>query len=240
MATMTMANKPISTTDPITSPLRASLPVGVWRGSEHAGRHGSCIQAHQTLDAWLPGGGWPLGSLNELLVDGPGCGEIGLVAPALRRLAGASDVVLLNPPATPNVRAWRLSSQRLWRLRAQRHNDACWSAQTVLQSHAFGALLAWLDPIDPAALRRLHACAQASNILLFVFRPSTAAASFSPAPLRLALAPGAHDQVQITVLKSKGPKPTKPLTLSRQAESLAGENSSWIEHVDGHYNRALA
>lgn len=236
-----MASKPISNTDSITSPLSASLPVGVWRGSEHAWHHQTtCIQAHQALDAWLPGGGWPLGSLNELLVDGPGCGEIGLVAPALRRLPASSDVVLLNPPATPNVRAWRLSNQRLWRLRTQRRNDAWWSAQTVLQSQAFGALLAWLDPIDPAVLRRLHACAQASNMLVFVFRPTTVAASFSPAPLRLALAPRAHDQVQITVLKSKGPKPTEPLTLPRQAESLAGKHSPWTEHVDGHYNRALA
>ncbi len=64
--------------------------------------------------------------------------------------------------------------------------------------YAVGHLaLCWLDPIQTAPLRRLQACAQASNTLVFLFRPSNVACLFSPCPLRLGLSPGAQGPLHL-------------------------------------------
>jgi len=234
-----MVTKPLSSAHRTATPGSAGLPGGVWRASEQALHRGRpVVQAHHALDAWLPDGGWPLGSLTELLVDAPGCGEIALVVPALKRLPAQSPIALLNPPAVPNASAWQLSAQRLWWLHPQRLSDAWWSAETILRSQTFGALLAWLDPIQTAPLRRLQACAQASNTLVFLFRPSNVAYLFSPCPLRLGLSPGAQGALQVSVLKSKGRKPSEPLTL--WIDSSTPNSSVGIAYVDGHDDLALA
>ena len=55
----------------------AGLPAGrVWQASRlaHAGA-AALPTGFATLDAELPGGGWPAGALVELLADRPGVGE---------------------------------------------------------------------------------------------------------------------------------------------------------------------
>jgi protein ImuA len=53
-----------------------------------AGRTQQAVLAsgHAALDAQLPGGGWPVGALTELLLPHPGVGELRLLAPALAAL----------------------------------------------------------------------------------------------------------------------------------------------------------
>lgn len=228
-----------------TTPLaNLNLPAGVWRASEqapmaaHAAR--ACPTQHARLDAWLPGGGWPIGSLTEILVDAPGCGEIALIAPALAALPTRCPIVLLNPPAIPNALAWQqwqIPNQRLWWLHPKTLTDAWWSAETVLRARTFAALLAWLDPIDDKALRRLHACVQDTQTLVFLFRPKSAAIEFSPSPLRLLLTPGITESLSIEVFKCKGNRPGAPIALNTRppAPPTAGD-----PHVDSHRTLAVA
>src|SRR3546814_8292766 len=49
----------------------------------------------------LPGQGWPLGSLIELLPSQPGIGEIRLLQPALASLGSERSVALVRPPYEP-------------------------------------------------------------------------------------------------------------------------------------------
>lgn len=220
--------------DPLTAFINAPITsqnwmAGVWRASQQALAPTSVLPTcHHALDRWLPGGGWPLGCLIEILIDSPGCGELTLVTPALAALPGQRPIVLLKPPAIPNALAWqqwRISSQRLWWLRPETLSDAWWSAQTVLQGGAFAALLAWIDPIDDRALRRLHASAQEAGTLLFLFRPKSIARQFSPSPLRIALTPLARGTVSVEVIKCKGRKPATPITVapSPGSQSMTGE-----------------
>lgn len=217
------------------------LPAGVWRASEQViAPNRTHKTQHQTLDAWLPGGGWPVGSLVEILADAPGCGEIALIAPALAALPTQRPIVLLKPPGVPNTLAWQqwqISSQRLWWLHPKTLSDAWWSAETVLRARAFAALMAWVDPIDDKALRRLHACAQDTDTLMFLFRPTSVAKQFSPSPLRLALTPGAAGCVAIDIIKCKGNKPDAPLKLTLKPETLLATGDC---HVDGHRTLAMA
>jgi len=217
------------------------LPAGVWRASQQNTMTARTTQTgHPTLARWLPNGGWPLGSLIEVLTQAPGCGELGLVAPALRLLPSKRPIALLNPPGVPNVSAWQqweIPHQRLWWLEAKTLHDRWWSAETVLRSQAFAALLAWLDPIDDNALRRLHACAQDSNTLLFIFRPQSTAKHFSPGPLRLLLTADQSSELTITILKSKGSKPAAPIVLA--PKPMRTKTSGEVLHVDGHRSLVL-
>lgn len=221
---------------------QARLPTGVWRASEQsaASLHTSCT-GHESLNAWLPGAGWPLGSLIEVLVDAPGSGELALIAPALVQLPSKRPIVLLNPPGIPNSaiwQQWQIASDRLWWLTPKTLSDCWWSAETVLRSQTFSALLAWVDPIDDQALRRLQACAQSSNTLVFLFRPQKAAQHFSPCPLRLVLTPDSASNLNITLLKSKGRKPAAPIVLALNSMRRTTPGDS--PRVDGYRTLALA
>lgn len=63
------------------------------------------------LDAALPGGGWPVGVLTELLLPHPGVGELRLLAPvlaALQRQQPERCLMWFDPPTVPC--AWALRS----------------------------------------------------------------------------------------------------------------------------------
>ena len=64
----------------------AQLP-GVWRGGEleHAAQP-VVATGHEALDRELPGGGWPTGTLSEVLHDAAGIGEVSFLAGALMRV----------------------------------------------------------------------------------------------------------------------------------------------------------
>ena len=63
----------------------SGLPAGsVWQASRFAHAGGTVLPTgFATLDAELPGGGWPAGALIELLADRPGIGELSLLLPLL-------------------------------------------------------------------------------------------------------------------------------------------------------------
>ena len=56
-----------------------SLHPALWKASQLARAHTRCIDTgHPALSNQLPGGGWPIGTLVDLLVQQPGIGEIRL------------------------------------------------------------------------------------------------------------------------------------------------------------------
>ena len=78
-----------------------TLPPSVWRGSE-LGASAAPVQASgwASLDAELPGGGWPCRALTEVLLAHPGTLEWRLLGHALRAVvAQGQTVVLIGAPA---------------------------------------------------------------------------------------------------------------------------------------------
>jgi len=192
-----------------------ALHPSLWRASQLAHADTRCIDTgHATLSGQLPGGGWPGGTLVDLLLQQPGIGEMRLLRPALAACA-ARRIVLLQPPHPPQALALAAlgldPSQLLW-LRATRSADALWAAEQVLRSGSCGALLFWTNHVRSDSLRRLHLAAQGGETLFFMFRPLSAAQDASPAPLRLALRPAAGGMT-IDFLKRRGPQRDAPLFL---------------------------
>jgi hypothetical protein len=188
----------------------------VWRGNALAGGVPAVPTGFAELDAELPGGGWPAGSLTELLVPAKGIGELGLLAPALARLTCAGKrVVWLAPPYlpyAPALAAAGIDLPNLVLVRAAGRRDALWAAEQALRAGSCHALLAWLPSPSYAHLRRLAVAAEASRAFVALFRPPQAAAESSPACLRLALEP-AEGGLRVHILKRRGAQAAAPLLL---------------------------
>jgi hypothetical protein len=159
------------------------------------------------LDAELPGSGWPVGGLAEVLCHTEGIGELQIVLPALAALTAAGHrVAWLAPPHLPYAPALRAAGVRLEHLtviRAPGRRDALWAAEQALRARSFHALLLWLPRASYAELRRLAVAAQAGPGFVLAFRPPEAACESSPAVLRLALEPK-EGRLAVRILKRRG------------------------------------
>lgn len=194
-----------------------ALHPSLWRASQMARGHARCVDTgHLSLSKQLPGGGWPTGTLVDLLVQQPGIGEMRLLAPALAKVAGRR-IVLLQPPHDPQalgLAGLGIPPAALLWLRAKSTADALWAAEQVLRSGSCGALLFWPDirsgssrqaHVRAESLRRLHLAAQQGETLFFSIRPLAAGQDASPAPLRLSLQP-APGGLDIGFVKRQGPR----------------------------------
>jgi len=182
------------------------------------------------LDAALPGGGWPVGALVEIL-QMPGVhNEWRLLLPALAR-SGWGPVVLVGAPHVPfapALAAQGLQASRLLRIQAAGAEARLWAVEQALRCAEVDAVLAWLPQVRSAQLRRLQMAAAEHGKLLFVMRPQSARAEASAAALRLQVEPvgavmpsGADpDALAVHVFKRRGPPLEGALVLAARAVGL--------------------
>ena len=207
------------------------LHPALWRAHQ-LGRQHDAVQpsGFAPLDAELPGGGWPARALTELLLPHAGVGELRLLAPVLAAVQRSGrSVMWFDPPAMPC--AWTLAAlgidlQQLVLVRARDGlqgparallpaPDVLWALERALHSGHVGAVLAWLPArVRPESLRRLQLAAQAHDGPAFVLRDAAQQTRPSPAPLRALLAAGGPDELQLRLLKRRGPPLAAPLRLT--------------------------
>jgi len=216
---------------------------GLWRAQTGgaggtAAASGALPSGFAALDAELPGGGWPVRVLTELLLPELGVGEIRLLAPLLVELVRAGrSVMLFDPPAELNAVALvelgfppgqcivvrcpsaparpaghaRKGAQR----RAVPGAELCWCIEQALRSGQVGAVLAWPGrAARPEALRRLQLAAQSHEGPAFLLREWAVQTEPSPAPLRVTLQPAGGDALALQIVKRKGPAMAQPLRLT--------------------------
>ena len=179
----------------------------VWRGRQRSEPVAEQPTGHAALDALLPGGGWQLAALNEILLGAPGSGELQLLWPLLARLTQAGErVVLVGAPAIPFAPAWQAAGVVLAQVSLLQVSGAerLWAAEQCLRSGSCGAVLCWPEQADDRALRRLQVAADSGQTLAFVLRHRRAADNPSPAALRLLLD---NQPRQWRVLKCRGGVP---------------------------------
>jgi hypothetical protein len=162
---------------------------------------------YSALDKILPGRGWPLGALSEILHAQQGIGELSLLLPTLARLTQAGRrVALIDPPHIPYAPALSAAGvplERLLWLHADTTRNAQWAAEQMLRSGAVGAVLMWSRIHADSDLRRLQLAAESSQSLAFLYRPLSASRNASPAALRLSLTAAEHG-LRVQLLKVKG------------------------------------
>lgn len=159
-----------------------------------------------SLDALLPGGGWPLGGLTEILVDKPNGDELGLLLPALASLTRTRRrIAIIGSPNSPDPATLTAAGLDLDLLvQIDSHvSDAHWSAEQYLRAGGCAAVVLWQLRDDYRQLRNLHSAAESGSALAFVFRSTTAIGQPSPAALRLKVASGESGRC-IEILKCRG------------------------------------
>lgn len=195
----------------------------VWCGEEMARQEAVVASGFAALDAALPGGGWPVGSLVELLQARPEQHVWQLLAPALAAHGQASQpVVLVGAPLQPfgpSLQAQGLAPQRLLRLNADKPAARLWAAEQALRCADVAAVVAWLPQAKSAELHRLHLAAQQHGKLLFVLRGLQVRHESSPARLRLCVE--GTDKLQVHIVKRRGPPLVQPLELPAHPARLA-------------------
>lgn len=236
---------------PSLSTLLDDFGDAVWRADALASATGSAgvvASGHAALDAQLPGGGWPLGALCEILQASSGQSEWRLLLPALRSLCAPTPswqvsathpaptyraapivlphVVLVGPPYAPfgpGLLAQGLDVQTLLWVKADTEAERLWAAEQSLRCAGVAALLVWLPKVRPEHLRRLHIAAHEHAKLLFVMRPPSAQHASSPAPLRLLVTPvqADEDALAVQVFKRRGPPLEQTLLLPARPAQLA-------------------
>ncbi len=187
----------------------------VWRGDRLAqGERAGLPSGFSELDKVLPGSGWPIGALTEILHEAQGLGELSLLMPAIvAQTQQARGVVLVNPPHWLYAPAWAAQSVNLSQclvVRPERANDVLWTAEQSLRAGACALVLVWPEfqnyKPDYRVLRRLQTAAETGQSSGVIFRSAAVAQEASPAPLRLQLtaAPNLEDVLHVRVLKRRG------------------------------------
>lgn len=223
---------------------------GVWRGGEleHVA-HAIVPTGFARLDAELPGGGWPMGTLSEVLHEGMGIGEVGFLAGALARAAGAERLVAwIDPPHLPYAPAIAQSGLPLDRcmvVRPANREDALWAAEQSLKSGACGAVMLWnaaqrAHSEEYAWMRRLQLAAQAGNSMAVLFRSTAAERHSTPAHLRVVLT-REEGALKIRIPKRRGPPLVRGLDVAlerpgRKADTCSGSLSNFPRSLSSSSN----
>ena len=198
----------------------------VWQVGAQAEEEDTLPTGHALLDRCLPGGGWPVGSLVELLQAKPEPHVWQLLLPALAQAVKetkAGPVVLVGPPLQPfgpSLAAQGLPAERLLCVQPAKPPARLWATEQALRCAEVAAVMAWLPQVKSAQLRRLHLAAQQQGRLLFVMRGLGAAAESSPARLRLRVE-GGQDVMRVHILKRRGPPLEAPVVLPAHAPRVA-------------------
>ncbi len=206
----------------------------IWRG-DSLSRAGTpaAPSGFPELDAELPGGGWPAGTLTEILPAHEGIGELRLLGPALAALSNRGlRLAWIAPPHLPYAPALAAAGVDIAMLvivRTASLKETLWAAEQALAANACGAVLAWPQGAKYAELRRLQIVAEGGRAPAFLFRVPEAAGESSPAPLRIAL--GTSDGgLAVRVLKRRGAPLARPILLPAMPPAVRSKN----HHVDRH------
>jgi len=214
---------------PSLDPFSSCARHKVWRADELGLADAQVIgTGHAALDAQLPGGGWPVGALTELLQAAPGAHAWQLLLPALAQAVqgGTGPVVLIGAPHEPfgpSLAAGGLPVESLLWVRSEAPAARLWACEQALRCADVAAVLAWLPQARVGELRRLQLAAAQHDALLFVCRPEAVAHAASPARLRLHIVRSAADaaQIELHILKRRGPPLAAPVMLPARSERMS-------------------
>jgi protein ImuA len=201
------------------APVATRLAESVWRGTE-LNRRTTAVRptGWDALDAELPGGGWPEQAVVEILAAQPAVLEWRLLSPALRHVVTRGEqVVVVGPPRQPHLPGLQhmgLSERQFIWVQAEQPAERLWVTEQLIKSKAAGAVIAWLPKARAEQIRRLQVCAQGGEGLAFLCRPEAARHESSAAPLRVHAAAGLDWDLQVQLVKRRGPTHEQPLVLA--------------------------
>jgi protein ImuA len=161
------------------------------------------------LDAALPWGGLPAGSLHELVGYAPSIS--GFAAAFLARVRPGRPILWITSeqqPYAPGLAAFGLDHRRLTIAWARRSQDRLWAFEDALRTPGFAAVIAEIDQADLTETRRLQLAAENGNGLgLLVRRDVTPSAALTRWRIETALSDGRNPRWSVALERCRGGQP---------------------------------
>lgn len=189
----------------------AAYPI--WRGMQGYVPRMTIASGYEVLDRCLPGGGWPVGALIEVISERSGIGELSLFMPAMRRISDIRQglIAWIAPrfiPYAPALRLRELNLNRLLVVQTRDGNESLWAAEQALRCAGCAGLLAWPETVSRKSSRRLQLAAEAQRCLAILFRSHGGPSDASTATLKLQLRRSVEQGVaHLQILKCRGAHP---------------------------------
>lgn len=143
------------------------------------------------LDALLPDGGWPRDGVVEFIVPDMLADAMGLVLPVLRRLARQDRMIaMVTPPFAARAGLYAdpdINANRLLQVNPHPGRSALWTVESLLETGACAAVLAWPACDTELMGKRLQKAAVQGRSLCILFCYEGLAARRSAAEVRLRL-----------------------------------------------------
>ncbi|MCG5537002.1 translesion DNA synthesis-associated protein ImuA [Halorhodospira sp. 9622] len=187
----------------------------IWRPGRRAetARQPALGTGYPELDAALPDGGWPLGTVTEIFHEQPAIGELQLILPSLAALSRRRQwLALVAPPYipyAPGLAHAGLDLSRVLLIHPRAHEEHLWAMEQALRSGTCGAVVGWPRQADRTALRRLQLAAETGESWAALFRPHKARHQASTAAIRIALQPEENATLGVDLLKCRGAQPRR-------------------------------
>jgi protein ImuA len=202
------------------------IAAAICRGDELAAPSAAVVATGFTaLDRELPGGGWPVGCVTELLQPQYSLAEMQLLLPAVGTQSGPQrQVIVIGAPHQPFLagwRAWGISEAHVLVVHPHTPAEALWVTEQAVSADGIGAVMAWLPHARPEQVRRLQACAGGSAFPVFLMRPQDASLQSSAAPLRVQARLAGPGQIAVRILKRRGPSHDGEVVLATASPGLA-------------------
>jgi protein ImuA len=222
-----------------------AIASALWRGTEFGTAPSDVVPTGwDVLNTELPGGGWPCGSLAEILSPQPSVLEWRLVGPAVRSVvANGGQVVVVGPPKHPHLPGLAhegLDERHLVWIQAEAPAERLWVTEQLIKSNAAGAVISWLPLARQEQIRRLQIGAQACDGLVLLFRPQSAQDEASAAPLRLHATYGLDWELRVHVFKRRGPAHDGVVVLPSVPGGLSSVLTPRLQHPSRHISRESA
>ena len=205
----------------------------IWRGGETPPSVRPGVPTGiAAFDALLPGGGWPRGTLSEIIAE-EGQHALSLLMPVLAQQQTQQNdsrwIAFVAPPYLPYAPALAthgLNLAQVLILRLHDNAEKLWALEQCLHGGC-AAVLAWFTQVPQQHLRRLQLAAESGDSIACLFYPTGTPDQSTPAALRIAITAFDAKRFSIRVLKRRGGWPCGPITVSLHAqESSAANNPS--------------
>lgn len=186
-----------------------AVETALWRGTELGGPVSEVLTTgFAQLDAVLPGGGWPCGSLSEVLVPQFAVAELRLLVHVIAaQTRMGRTVALVGPslaPHAPGLRHEGVDERHLVWVDVDTPRDRLWATEQLVKAGTFGAVVSWLPLVRAEQIRRLQVLSSRCRGPVFLCRPEVAARDSSAAPLRVVVRVQTDWQIAVNVHKRKG------------------------------------
>jgi hypothetical protein len=167
---------------------------------------GHSTTGYSNLDAILPDGGWPEDDLVEMITPQWGVRELQLLLPIMKEVTDQGKTILwIAPPCisyAPALVSAGVDIRRVVTVEADRScQDVLSGLETSLQDKDCGMVIAWLDWLPNAVVRRIQRALRKGHTLGVLLRQHEQ--KDSPAPLRLQITP-VNGGMRIVTLKAQG------------------------------------